>query len=85
MIVYFWFAENDATIRLELLGYAKKLAHRHPLGNAFRKVIVLSLDNGKVGVEINQKDINECSLDDIRDDEINHVNYIEEVHFSDSD
>ena len=85
MIVYFWFAENNPTKRLELLGYAKKLPHRHPFGNAFRKVIILSLDNGKVGVEINQKDISECSLDDIRDDEINQVNYIEEVHFSDSD
>ena len=85
MIIYFFFAEKDPVKRLELLGYAKKLAHRHAFENAFRRVIILSLSNGKVGVEINQKDIPECSLDDIRDDEVIHVNYIEEVPLHDSD
>ena len=79
------FAENDPSKRLELLGYAKKLAHRHAYENAFRRVIIISLDNGKVGVEINQQDMPECSFDEPAEDGTVHVNHIEEMPVSDSD
>ena len=79
------FAEKDPTKKLELVGYAKKLAHRHAFENVFKRVIIVSLDNGKVGVEINQQDIDECSLDELGEDGIVHVNYIEEMSCSDSD
>ena len=79
------FAEKDPIKRLELLGYAKKLAHRHAYENAFRRVIIISLDNCKVGVEINKQDIPECSLDEPGQEGIVHVNHIEEIPFSDSD
>ena len=79
------FAEKDPTKKLELFGYAKKLAHRHAFENAFKRVIIVSLDNGKVGVEINQQDIAECSLDELREDGILHVNYIEQMPCSDTD
>ena len=68
-----------------MLGYAKKLAHRHAYENAFKRVIIISLDNGKVGVEINLKDIPDCNLDESGEDGIVHVNYIEEMPFTDSD
>lgn len=68
-----------------MLGYAKKLAHRHAYENAFRRVIIISLDNGKVGVEINQQDVPECNFDEPgSEDGIVHVNYIEEIPVSDS-
>ena len=79
------FIEKDPTKRLELLGYAKKLAHRHAYENAFRRVIIISLDNGKVGVEINQQDMHECSFDEPGEDGTVHVNHIEEMSDSDSD
>ncbi len=69
-----------------MLGYAKKLAHRHAYENAFRRVIIISLDNGKVGVEINQQDVPECNFDGAGSEEgIVHVNHIEEMPLSDSD
>ena len=71
--------------RLELLGYAKKLAHRHAYENAFKRVIIISLDNGKVGVEINQQDLPECSFDEPAEHGAVHVNLIEEMPVSDSD
>ncbi|KAL9962063.1 hypothetical protein ACROYT_G031131 [Oculina patagonica] len=78
--------EKDPTKRLELLEYAKKLAHRHAYENAFRRVIIISLDNGKVGVEINQQDVPECNFDEPGSEEgIVHVNLIEEMPASDSD
>ena len=79
------FAENDPSKRLELLGYAKKLAHRHAYENTFRRVIIICLDNGKVGVEINQQDMPECSFDEPAEDGTVHVNHIEEMPVSDSD
>ena len=79
------FPEYNPTKRLELLGYAKKLAHRHAYENAFRRVIIISLENGKVGVEINQQDMPECSFDEPADDGTVHVNHIEEMPVSDSD
>ena len=78
----FWFAEKDPTKKIPLLGYAKKLAHRHAFENAFRRVIILSLDNGKVGVEINQKDIPELGSDDLKEDGIINVNYFDEEPLS---
>ena len=79
------FIEKDPTKRLELLGYAKKLAHRHAYENAFRRVIIISLDNGKVGVEINQQNMHECSFYEPGEDGTVHVNHIEEMPDSDSD
>ena len=70
---------------MELLGYAKKLAHRHAYENAFKRVIIISLDNGKVGVEINMQDIPECSLDESGEEGIVQINYLEEMLFSDSE
>lgn len=79
--------EKDPTKKIELLGYAKKVAHRHAYENAFQRVIITSLDNGKVGVEINLQDIPECSLDESGDLEegIVQVNYLQEMLFSDSE
>ncbi len=49
-------------------------------------MIIISLDNGKVGVEINQQDVPECSFDEPgSEDGIVHVNLIEEMPASDSD
>ena len=79
------FAERDPTKKMELLGYAKKLAHRHAYENAFKRVIIISLDNGKVGVEINMQDIPECSLDESGEEGIVQINYLEEMLFSDSE
>ena len=79
------FAEKDPIKKLELIGYARKLAHRHAFENAFRRVIIVSLDNGKVGVEINQQDIADCSLEELKEDGIVHVNYMEKTPFSDTD
>ena len=59
-----------------MLGYARKLAHRHAYENAFRRVIIISLDNGKVGVEINQQDMRDCSFDEPAEDGTVHVNHI---------
>lgn len=78
-------AEKDPTKKLELLGYAKKLAHRYAFENAFKRVIIVSLGNGKVGVEINQQDIPDCSLDELREDGVVKVNCLEEVLYSDTD
>lgn len=77
--------EKDPTKKLELLGYAKKLAHRYAFENAFKRVIIVSLENGKVGVEINQQDIPDCSLDELGEDGVVKVNCIEEVLYSDTD
>lgn len=68
-----------------MLGYAKKLAHRHAYENAFKRVIIISLDNGKVGVEINQQDVSECNFDEPGEEGIVRVNHIEEMPLSDSD
>ena len=48
-------------------------------------MIIISLDNGKVGVEINQQDLPECSFDEPAEDGTVHVNHIEEIPVSDSD
>ena len=48
-------------------------------------MIIISLDNGKVGVEINQQDLPECSFDEPAEDGTVHVNHIEEMPVSDSD
>ncbi|CAH3141419.1 unnamed protein product, partial [Pocillopora meandrina] len=77
--------ERDPTKKMELLGYAKKLAYRHAYENAFKRVIIISLDNGKVGVEINMQDIPECSLDESGEEGIVQINYLEEMLFSDSE
>ena len=79
------FAERDPTKKMELQGYAKKLAHRHAYENAFKRVIIISLDSGKVGVEINMQDIPECSLDESGEEGIVQINYLEEMPFSDSE
>lgn len=81
----FLLAEKDPTKKLELLGYAKKLAHRYAFENAFKRVIIVSLGNGKVGVEINQLDIPDCSLDELREDGVVKVNCLDEVLYSDTD
>ena len=48
-------------------------------------MIIISLDNGKVGVEINQHDLPESSFDEPTADGAVHVNHIEEMPVSDSD
>ena len=48
-------------------------------------MIIISLDNGKVGVDINQQDMPDCSFDEPAEDGIVHVNHIEEMPVSDSD
>ena len=48
-------------------------------------MIIISLDNGKVGVEINQQDLPECSFDEPAGDGTVHVDHIEEMPVSDSD
>ena len=48
-------------------------------------MIIISLENGKVGVEINQKVLPECSFDEPAEDGTVHVNHIEEMPVSDSD
>ena len=48
-------------------------------------MIIISLDNGKVGVEINQQDLPECNVDEPAEDGTVHVNHIEEIPVSDSD
>ena len=48
-------------------------------------MIIISLDNGKVGVEINQQDMPESSFDEPGEDGTVHVNHIEEMPVSDSD
>ena len=48
-------------------------------------MIIISLDNDKVGVEINQQDLPECSFDEPAEDGTVHVNRIEEMPVSDSD
>ena len=48
-------------------------------------MIIISLGNGKVGVEINQQDLPECSFDEPAEDGTVHVNHIEEMPVSDSD
>ncbi|XP_068735033.1 RAD52 motif-containing protein 1-like [Montipora capricornis] len=77
--------ETNPSRKLELLGFGKKLSHRHAYENAFKRVIIVSLDNGKVGVEINQEDTSECDLDELREDGIVNVNYVEEMLDSESD
>ena len=46
---------------------------------------IISLENGNVGVEINQQDLPECSFDEPAEDGTVHVNHIEEMPVSDSD
>ncbi|XP_015765918.1 PREDICTED: RAD52 motif-containing protein 1-like isoform X3 [Acropora digitifera] len=77
--------ERNSSRQLELLGFAKKLAHRHAYENAFKRVIIVCLDNGKVAVEINQQDISQWSLDELSEDGIVQVNYMEEMPHSESD
>ena len=48
-------------------------------------MIIVCLDNGKVAVEINQQDISQCSLDELSEDGIVQVNYMEEMPHSESD
>ena len=48
-------------------------------------MIIISLDNGKVGVELNQQDLPECSFDEPAEDGTVLVNHIEEMPVSDSD
>ena len=48
-------------------------------------MVIISLENGKVGVEINQQDLPECSFDEPAEDGTVHVNHIEEMPVSDSD
>ena len=62
--------------KLELIGHAKKLAHRIAFENAFRRVIIISLSNGKVAVEINQTDI--PGIEDLSDAGVVQINHIEE-------
>lgn len=64
--------------KLELTAIAKKTAHRHAFENAFRRVIIIALDNGKVSVEINQTHVPDCELIGFSEDGIIHVNRIEE-------
>ena len=45
----------------------------------------MSLDTGKVGVEINRQDISDCSWNDSGEEGIIHVNQVEEIPSSDSD
>jgi hypothetical protein len=61
-----------------LTAIAKKTAHRHAFENAFRRIIIIALDNGKVAVEINQCDIQDCEISGLSEDGIVHVNHIEE-------
>ena len=79
------FTETNPSRKLEQLGFGKKLSHRHAYENAFKRVIIVSLDNGKVGVEINREDTSECDLDELREDGIVNVNYVEEMLDSESD
>ena len=61
---------------MELIGYAKKLAHRRAFENAFRRVIIISLSNGKVAVEINQMDI--PGIEELSETGLVQINQIEE-------
>ena len=65
---------------MQLLGYAKKLAHRHAFENAFKSVLIIVTANGKVGVEINQTDIYDGDLNGLDHEEGTvQVNYMEET------
>lgn len=48
-------------------------------------MIIVCLDNGKVAVEINQQDISKSSLDELSEDGIVQVNYMEEMPHCESD
>lgn len=48
-------------------------------------MIIISLDNGKVAVEINEQNISQCSQDELSEDGIVQVNYMEEMPHSESD
>ena len=48
-------------------------------------MIIVCLDNGKVAVEINQQDISQWSLDELSEDGIVQVNYMDEMPHSESD
>ena len=48
-------------------------------------MIIVSLDNGKVAVEINEQNISQWSQDELSDDGIVQVNYMEEMPHSESD
>ena len=52
-----FFTEENPVRKLQLIGYAKKLAHRHAFENAFKRVLIIVTANGKVAVEINQSDL----------------------------
>ncbi|XP_001630648.3 RAD52 motif-containing protein 1 [Nematostella vectensis] len=76
--------EKDPAKRVELIGIAKKIAHRHALENAFRRVILMVFDNGKVAVEINQMDIMDLEMNCVTENVV-HVNVIEEPEHDDDD
>lgn len=61
-----------------MTAIAKKTAHRHAFENAFRRVIIIALDNGKVTVEINQTDVPDCEQIGLSEDGIIQVNHVEE-------
>ena len=58
------------------------MAHRKAFENAFRRVVIISLGNGKVTVEINQTDI--PGIEDLSEDGEVHINHIEELPTCDS-
>ena len=58
------------------------MAHRKAFENAFRRVVIISLGNGKVAVEINQTDI--PGIEGLSEDGEVHINYIEELPTGDS-
>lgn len=58
------------------------MAHRKAFENAFRRVVIISLGNGKVTVEINQTDI--PGIEGLSEDGEVHINHIEELPTGDS-
>lgn len=58
------------------------MAHRKAFENAFRRVVIISLGNGKVTVEINQTDI--PGIEDLSEDGQVHINHIQELPTGDS-
>nr|QIC49986.1 RAD52 motif-containing protein 1 [Actinia equina] len=70
--------EKDPLKKLELTAIAKKIAHRHAFENAFKRVIIIALDNGKVSVEINQTDVSDCELIGLSEDGVVHINQVKE-------
>ena len=58
------------------------MAHRKAFENAFRRVVIISLGNGKVAVEINQTDI--PGIEGLSEDGEVHINHIQELPTGDS-